>query len=62
MTLYYCDPDKAEKCSKRACFYDTDSLDPSCIATSHPEWAVTDDEGNPIVLRDSISDRRESER
>ena len=41
---YICDPDKNDQCRKRMCY----AKGGSCECTSHPEYAITDSDGNPI--------------
>lgn len=46
--LYYCDPEKNVECSKSNCKLSDGSKFQDCELTSHPEYAKTDADGNPI--------------
>ena len=45
--FYLCDPGKATGCRKTTCAYKK-SHKFACYRTSRKDWAVTDEDGNPI--------------
>lgn len=47
-TMYVCDPEKARSCKKNTCYKNSSATYPVCDRTSHVEWAVTDQAGNPL--------------
>lgn len=46
--LYECDPRKHKECLKLSCF----KYDGPCRRTEHPEYAVQDEYGNPVVAEE----------
>ena len=48
IVLYKCDPEKNTKCKKKLCLLYTKGRY-SCKSTKHPEYAVKDENGEPIV-------------
>lgn len=47
--VYMCDPDKNVKCPKTECAYATTYYGGLCRKTAHREYAMTDENGEPIV-------------
>jgi hypothetical protein len=59
--IFYCDPEKNEKCNKMMCFANPEWNNPDmkCYLTSNRKYAILDEEGKPKICKKAL---REIER